>query len=262
MHSRFDEFRRLPLGQQLEHLIDTPERYLEYAALSRATVPAVTAIVHDLKDRFAEVSGNMTAKQFCGALVADIMRRHNHVLVQERGRVPGGYFTFGTVWSPTPVPVTFEVLLSALDQMPQQIAVAIAQLSDGQWGALPCGTGFSALEHTCHLRDLDTVYKERLEAILTLEAPVLPGVNGTLLAVEREYCKQDLNEALTNFRLGRGSLVEAFINVSEAHRKRYGLFDGVKRMTIDDLVRDIHQHDQTHLQELNELVAELLSGGA
>ena len=36
--------------------------------LSRAEVPAVAAIVHDLQARFPEVAGNQVARQFCGAV--------------------------------------------------------------------------------------------------------------------------------------------------------------------------------------------------
>jgi len=253
MHSRFDEFRRQPLGRQLEHLIDTPARYLEYAALSRASVPAITAIVHELQDRFPEVNEDLTARQFCGALVADIMRRRGHTLVQPRGRVPGGYFTFGTVWSPRPVPVAFEERLVALGRMPEALEQNITPLKPGLTGVRPQGTGFSALEHACHLRDLDRVFHERLEAILTYEAPVLPSVDGTALAVERRYHAQDLEEALNQFRMNRQELVAAFARLSEDERRRYGLFDGIARVTVDQLIQEIDQHDRTHLLELDEL---------
>ena len=39
MHNRFDQFRQTALGRQLEALIDHPQRYTEYAALSRAGLP-------------------------------------------------------------------------------------------------------------------------------------------------------------------------------------------------------------------------------
>ncbi|MFP3559737.1 DinB family protein, partial [Paraburkholderia sp. SIMBA_049] len=47
MHSRFDRFRATPLGAQLEALIAQPERYVEFAALSRVGVAAIGAIQHE-----------------------------------------------------------------------------------------------------------------------------------------------------------------------------------------------------------------------
>jgi hypothetical protein len=102
MHKRFDHFRTTPLGAQLEALIDSPERYREYAALSRAGVPAVAAIVHDLQIHHPEIVGDRTARQFCGAMVAEVMRRHGHELLHARARVPGGLFISGAVWTPLP----------------------------------------------------------------------------------------------------------------------------------------------------------------
>jgi hypothetical protein len=45
VHSRFDQFRKTELGGQLAALIDSRDRYIEFAALSRAGVAAIAAIV-------------------------------------------------------------------------------------------------------------------------------------------------------------------------------------------------------------------------
>ena len=37
LHSRFDQFRKTPLGMQLEAVFADPLRYAEFAALARAT---------------------------------------------------------------------------------------------------------------------------------------------------------------------------------------------------------------------------------
>lgn len=76
MHSRFDRFRITALGAQLEALIAQPERYVEFAALSRVGVAAIGAIQHEIAHKFPEIETDTTARQFCGAMVAEIMRRH------------------------------------------------------------------------------------------------------------------------------------------------------------------------------------------
>lgn len=48
MHSRFDRFRATPLGAQLEALIGQPERYAEFAALSRVGVAAIGAVQDEI----------------------------------------------------------------------------------------------------------------------------------------------------------------------------------------------------------------------
>lgn len=99
MHSRYDRFRKSKLGTDLEKLIDTPERYIEYRVLSRLGIPAVAALVDDLKEKFPEVEFDTFACQFCGSMVGEVMRRHRHTLVRDRVSVPGKFFTRGAVWS-------------------------------------------------------------------------------------------------------------------------------------------------------------------
>jgi hypothetical protein len=263
VHSRFDLFRATPLGQQLEALIDAPHRYLEYAALSRAEVPAVTAIVHDLTSRFSEVAEDHTARQFCGAMVAEVMRRHHHTIAKPRGRVIGNLFTYGVVWSPAPHRKAMTELIAALEEMPGALARVLDRLPRQSRLFRPPGSGMSAVEHVCHLRDLESEgYHVRIERVLTQDAPELIEIDGTAWASERDYQSQSFEAAFDSFRQTRTLVVELLRGISVDDYPRYGLFRGVKRMTVTDLVLMMHDHDQTHLQEFDELLVELgIDGG-
>lgn len=254
MHSRFDAFLKTSLGQQLECLIDTPERYIEYAALSRAGVPAITAIVADLRARFPDITEDETARQFCGAKVADVMRRYHHELLRVRGRVPGGYFTYGAVWSPFPNKKTIDELLGELASMPERVSEAVRHFPESSWRFRPdWGTSFSLIEHVCHLCDLDEVYRGRLERILHEHMPSLPDIDGTKLARKRRYQQQSLKSAVRRFRDLRSDFVARFRRLSRQQRMRVGIYAGVKRLTIENLAEMVYEHDATHLQEIEEL---------
>ena len=41
-----------------------------------------------------------------------------------------------------------------------------------------------------------------------------------------------------------------------SERQRCGLRDGIRRMSLDELVRELLDHDRTHALELDELLAE------
>jgi hypothetical protein len=259
MHSRFNTFRQTPLGAQLEQLIDSPERYLEYAALSRAEVPAVAAIVHDLRSRFPEVADDDTARQFCGAVVGEVMRRHSHDVLRPRGRVPGGYFTYGVVWTPQPLRLAWSELLDALATMPQRLAEQVARFPADSIRRRPAVQGFSLLEHVCHLRDLDRdAYRLRFDAVLRDNLPVLPSVDGSVWAAERDYHRESLSEALAAFEAGRSALLELLNGLDETTRQRLGLFDGVSRVTLEELAYQLNHHDGEHLLEVEELQVDLL----
>jgi hypothetical protein len=257
MHSRFDRFRATPLGAQLEALITQPERYLEFAALSRVGVAAIGAIQHEIARKFPEVEADTTARQFCGAMVADVMRRHGHDVVQARGRIGGALFSYGAVFSPDPQRLPYADVVAALAAMPERVAAYAAHVPARLRTRRPHGTGFSFVEHACHLRDLDAIFAERIDAVRTLELPAIASVDGTALAEERDYLAQSLDGALAAFRTGRAALCATIAALQPAELARCGLRDGIRRMSVDELVRELLDHDRTHVLELDELIDEL-----
>lgn len=257
MHSRFDRFRATPSGRQLEALIDSPERYIEFAALSRVGVAAIAAIADDIAERFPEIEADTTARQFCGAMVADVMRRHGHELVQARGRIGGSFFTYGAVFSPRPVELPFEKVIAALSVMPKTLTEFVSRFPAKQWTLRPAGTGFSLVEHVCHLRDLDVVFEQRIRAVRTTALPVIESVDGSALAEQQNYLEQNLSDAQEAFSRSRKRLCAALKKLEQEQLGRCGLRDGVRRMTLEELVRELLDHDRTHYAELDELEAEL-----
>jgi hypothetical protein len=242
---------------QLEAVFADRLRYAEFAALARARVPSIVAIRHELGEKFPELAHDTTARQFCGAMVAEVMRTHGHEVVQARGRADGDLFTYGAVFSPLPLQRSFPRLVEALGGFPSKLTAVVESFPKPLWTTRPAGTGFALVEHVCHLRDLDTVYAARARAVLTRDLPSLPSVDGAAWAEQRGYLKARLNPALAAFARLRAALCTRLKATSELDRKRCGLRDGLRRMSLEDLAREMVEHDQTHALELDELVSEL-----
>lgn len=257
MHSRFDRFKDTPLAGQLAALIESPGRYAEYAVLSRVGVAAIAAVADEIALKFPEIGEDTTARQFCGALVADVMRRHGHEVAQARGRVSGALFSYGAVFSARPVVLSFGEVIAALAAMPARFAARVERVPKKLWTRRPPGTGFSLLEHACHLRDLDMIFTERFDAVRRTHLPALESVNGAAIAEERGYARQDLVEAMAAFGHGRKKMCAALGKLTPEQLARCGVRDGVKRMTLEELVRELLDHDRTHALELDELESEL-----
>jgi hypothetical protein len=101
MHPRFEAYRDTSLGKTIERLAHQPERVIEYALLSRLEMPAVIALSWDVAPLLRGLSeaDRRDAKQFCGAIVGDVMREHGYEIVNPRGSAQaGGVFTYGAVW--------------------------------------------------------------------------------------------------------------------------------------------------------------------
>lgn len=257
MHSRFDAFRRTPVGRQLESLFEGEHRYVEFAALARAGVPSIVAVAHELETKFPDVIADTTARQFCGASVADVMRTRGHAIVQPRGRAAGRVFTYGAVFSPQPVLRDVPALAEALEQFPSRVADVVAALPASLAARRPEGTGFCLVEHVCHLRDLDAVFVRRIRAVLARELPVLKSVDGTALAERRNYRRERVSDALAGFRRSRARLSALVRGLQPDTLRRCGLRDGRRRMSVEDLVREVADHDAEHALELHELTVEL-----
>ena len=113
MSSRFESFGQTPRGLELANIINTPDRYVEFRAFSREEIPAVTALVSQLRPileplRESDPTEFDSAKQFVGYFVGSIMRRHGHSIMKKSVRVPGKLFTVAALWSPEPTSSTSE----------------------------------------------------------------------------------------------------------------------------------------------------------
>jgi len=104
MHPRFEAYRSTELGKAIEALARKPEHITEYRLLSRIGMPAVVALSWDVRPLLQSLSEGeyRDAKQYCGAVVGDIMRENGYEIVNPRGSAQvGGVFTLGAVWGST-----------------------------------------------------------------------------------------------------------------------------------------------------------------
>ena len=114
-------------------------------------VAAIGAIQHEIAHKFPEIETDTTARQFCGAMVAEVMRRHGHDVVQARGRLGGTLFSYGAVFSAYPQLLPFTDVVAALARLPDRLAAYAAHVPAALWTRRPDGTGFrsSSMRATC-----------------------------------------------------------------------------------------------------------------
>ena len=103
MHPRFESYRSSKLGKAIEALARKPQRLIEYGLLSRLKMPAVIALSWDVEPLLRNLTNEnrRDAKQYCGAVVGDVMRENGFEIINPRGSAQaGGVFTLGAVWGP------------------------------------------------------------------------------------------------------------------------------------------------------------------
>ena len=116
---------------------------------------------------------------------------------------------------------------------PLEIAELVSELSPQQATLKPTPEEFSALENICHLRDIEIEgYAVRIRKILNEEQPSLPDIDGSRLAIERDYNRQNIQEALEAFMSARKRNVEVLSAIDESHLGRSGELEGTGSITL------------------------------
>jgi hypothetical protein len=149
---------------------------------------------------------------------------------------------------------TWSVLLSDLAAMPSEWERALhlfpphrLRWRPESWGGCP-GETFSALEHACHLRDIERDgYHVRIERMISESNPSLVSLDGYEIARDRRYETEELSEALADFREARGVTLERLGVLDETALGRAGEFAEYGRLTLRGLVHYLRSHDQQHL---------------
>jgi DinB superfamily len=159
-------------------------------------------------------------------------------------------------------------LLSEFEDMPLHLERALRFIPAGRlgwkpesWDGCPSET-FSALEHVCHLRDIERDgYHLRIQRMLDEPNPSLASLDGYEIARERRYDAADLPEALAAFRGARAVTMERLRALTDPQLARSGDFAEYGRLTLRALVHYLRSHDQQHLAGMQFLAGKIASVG-
>ncbi|HKR01058.1 MAG TPA: DinB family protein [Pyrinomonadaceae bacterium] len=135
---------------------------------------------------------------------------------------------------------------------------AILQLSGALIGSdltwKPAADEFSAVEQVCHLRDIEREgYCVRIRKLLAEERPQLPDIDGSRLALERDYNRQDFTTAFQEFAQAREENLRTLRELAPEQLGRSGVLDGVGEITLAGLLLLMREHDQAHRREMADL---------
>jgi hypothetical protein len=157
-------------------------------------------------------------------------------------------------------------LLGELADMPRELERALGLIPGDRLAWKPeswegsAAETFSALEHVCHLRDIERDgYHVRIQRMLDEPNPSLVSLDSYEIARERRYDSADLAEALAAFRAARAFTVQRLREVGDAQLARTGAFAEYGRITLRALVHYLRSHDQQHLAGIQFLAGKIAS---
>lgn len=144
-----------------------------------------------------------------------------------------------------------EQRMQRLTRTADELAVAIKGQSDGVLSRRPDAKNWAAKEVICHLRDTEEVFAARVEQVRVMDVdPRWGDSNADRIAEERQYLKNDAEEALAAFRRRRAETLELFAGLAPWQWEKGGIHPVRGRFTIDQVLSIMAWHDDNHLDQL------------
>ncbi len=118
------------------------------------------------------------------------------------------------------------------------------------------GTGWTALEVLCHLRDFEAIISERFHLTVEQDEPPLPAPKADELAVERHYNQQAVQSVMADWKQQRAKLIAYLQERSASDWERAGLHPTRGRLTLLDQLLLLPVHDSLHLEQMTRILSE------
>jgi hypothetical protein len=118
-----------------------------------------------------------------------------------------------------------------------------ASLTDGP-------AGWSVLFIACHLRDYEIALQERVEQLITHDAPVFTSWDQLALAEGHAYAAQDLRAVLAKLAELRAALIARLEGLDDNQWLRSGVHPQQGPGTLLDVAVNAGLHDLDHLEQL------------
>lgn len=149
-------------------------------------------------------------------------------------------------------------LLSDLAATAVRLQHLVGNLSDEQLRQQQPNGEFSVVENVCHLRDIEVEgYTTRIKRILSEEQPLLADIDGSRLAIERDYQNQVALAAVNAFTAAREQNLIVISRLAVEDLGRTGTLAGAGSVTMRELLVMMRDHDAAHLKDIELIIARL-----
>ena len=145
---------------------------------------------------------------------------------------------------------TLDEQLARMERTVNDFAAVVKNVPDAQLTKRPDPKNWSAKEVVCHVRDIEESFMTRFLSILAMDEPKFLPVEPDRWAVERQYQRNDVQEALAAFKTRREETLRFFRGLKPEQWERGGIHATRGRMTLKDFVELMAWHDDNHLDQL------------
>jgi uncharacterized damage-inducible protein DinB len=145
---------------------------------------------------------------------------------------------------------TLDEQLARMERTVNDYAAVVKNVSDAQLTKRPDPKNWSAKEVVCHVRDIEESFMMRFLSIMAMDDPKFLPVEPDRWAVDRQYQRNDVQEALAAFKTRREETLRFLRGLKPEQWERGGIHATRGKMTLKDFVELMAWHDDNHLDQL------------
>jgi DinB superfamily len=114
--------------------------------------------------------------------------------------------------------------------------------------------GWTVLEVLCHLRDFDTIFRQRAQMMVDQQQPALPAYDHEAMVLEKQYAAEDLAYVYDEFRLSRQQTCAFFEALTTEQWERAGIHPERGHFSMTDAVIQVGHHDIDHIEQIARIL--------
>jgi uncharacterized damage-inducible protein DinB len=116
--------------------------------------------------------------------------------------------------------------------------------------------GWTVLEVLGHLRDFDTIFRERAQQLLDEDYPALPAYDHNAMAIDLNYNGQPLLAVYEALQQSRQQTINFFRELNDDQWARSGIHPERGHFTMTDAVMQVGIHEVNHTEQITRIIRE------
>jgi len=145
-------------------------------------------------------------------------------------------------------------LISALEAAPGVIIPMIREVPPEVLKRRPSPNKWSAYEHACHLSQSDSLFRERLDMILSTPEPYIRSVEPSPEEEAGSMLEIDLDAQLDTYLRERATLVERLKKLSADEWRKTAEHEAFSHYSVWIMFRHVLNHEMLHAYRIEELL--------
>lgn len=110
--------------------------------------------------------------------------------------------------------------------------------------------GWSVLYIICHLRDIETLFMQRVEDMLAQPHPTFAVISNDQLIQQHNYGQQEMRHALAEYQTHRQAFLALLEPLTDEQWQRTGMHPEQGPATVLDIAVNTGLHDVDHLEQI------------